>query len=288
MHTPTRIRWGWRVLAFIVVVAVALIVLDGPLTALVARWTNMTTTGIAPGDLRAPLVSLRWVDVALVLLVMRAFALLEHASLGQYGLPWHMHAVSKVAVGLLAGIVAVSLVIGCLLMAGSLQFGAPLSSPASALHEGAQWMVALLAVGCLEELLFRGYLLTTLTRGLGYWPAAVLLSALFTAAHARNPGETVAGLSAVFLFGMLFCGIVNRTGSLWLAIGIHAGWDWAQSFLYGVADSGTIARGRLFAPLVSGASWLSGGTAGPEGSLITLGLLVVALTLTRWRAAGSA
>ncbi|HTU60556.1 MAG TPA: hypothetical protein VMF89_19025, partial [Polyangiales bacterium] len=77
-----------------------------------------------------------------------------------------------------------------------------------------------------------------------------------------------------------------RTGSLWWAIGLHAAWDWAQSFLFGVADSGSVSAYRLMSTHPVGSPWLSGGATGPEGSVFVLPVmllitLVAVLTLPR-------
>jgi membrane protease YdiL (CAAX protease family) len=195
--------------------------------------------------------------------------------MGAYGLPWGTSALMEVLIGTVVGAVALAAVLGALMVAGVLTLGPAALRGASTLTSGAACAVAFLAVAALEEMLFRGYLLATLGRRLGVWPAAVLLSLMFVAAHGHNPGETPAGLTAVFLFGMVFCAIVRWSGALWLPVGIHAGWDWAQSFLFGVPDSGTVAQGRLFAPHFGDLGWLTGGTAGPEGSVLTLALLAI-------------
>jgi len=132
------------------------------------------------------------------------------------------------------------------------------------------WLVGFIGVGFAEEFTVRGYLQYTFASGIGFWPAAVLTSALFTLGHMKNPGETFLGLTDVFLFGMLACFMWWRTGDMWLAVGFHALWDWGLSFFYSVADSGIPALGHLFNSRVQGPSWLSGGTAGPEGSAINL------------------
>jgi hypothetical protein len=87
------------------------------------------------------------------------------------------------------------------------------------------------------------------------------------------------GLFAVGLFGLTFIFSLWRTGSLWWAIGAHTSWNWAQSFLYGVGDSGNMIRYHLLASHPIGQPLLSGGTTGPEGSIFvlpTLALLAVA------------
>src|SRR3989442_350419 len=128
---------------------------------------------------------------------------------------------------------------------------------------GAFRPAALLLVGFSEEFLFRGYALYTLSTGIGFWPAAGLLSALFGAVHLHNPGESwIGGLSAG-LIGLFFCFTVRRTGSLWFAIGLHAAWDYSESFVYSVPDSGAMVPGHLLNSSFHGPRWLTGGTVGP-------------------------
>ena len=83
---------------------------------------------------------------------------------------------------------------------------------------------------------------------------------------------------------MVFCLSLWRTGSLWWAIGFHAAWDWAESFLYGVSDSGTVIQNHLLNTHPLGRPIYSGGLTGPEGSLLVLPILaltaaVILLTL---------
>ena len=66
-------------------------------------------------------------------------------------------------------------------------------------------------------------------------------------AHLGNSGESFSGIVSVGLAGAVFAFSLYRTGSLWWAIGFHTTWDWAQSYLYGVFDSGTIVQGHLLA-----------------------------------------
>jgi hypothetical protein len=69
--------------------------------------------------------------------------------------------------------------------------------------------------------------------------------------------------------------VIWRTGSLAMAFGVHAAWDWAQSFFYGTADSGLHSQGYLLSSHSSGSAWLSGGTAGPEGSVFAIPVTVL-------------
>ena len=173
---------------------------------------------------------------------------------------------------------------------------------------GAIWLLGFFLVGLLEEYLTRGYLQYTLTRGLagiyqwafktrhsrtlGFWTAAIIFSLLFGLGHGKNPGESPIGLLSAGLAAMLFCFSLWRTGSLWWAIGFHTSWDWGQSFLYGVPDSGLMVQHHLLATHPVGKPVLSGGTTGPEGSvfiiaILALASLIILFTLPAARSTGA-
>jgi len=187
---------------------------------------------------------------------------------------------------------------GMLIIDSRLLFGG------DALRYGAIWLGAFLLVALAEEYLTRGYLQYTLTRGLaglyqwafktrhgevlGFWTSAVVFSILFGLGHSNNPGESPIGLLSAGLAGMVFCFSLWRTGSLWWAVGFHTSWDWAQSFLYGVADSGLMVQHHLLGTHPAGKPILSGGTTGPEGSIfivavLALVCLIIVFTLPRKR-----
>ena len=52
-------------------------------------------------------------------------------------------------------------------------------------------------------------------------------------------------------------------------------WDWAETFFYGVPDSGVVAPGHLLNPTFHGSKWLTGGSVGPEGSELVFAILVL-------------
>jgi membrane protease YdiL (CAAX protease family) len=138
------------------------------------------------------------------------------------------------------------------------------------------WAVFFLLVGFLEEFLLRGYSQFTLTRLMGFWPAAVLLSCTFGLIHLQNAGEQWPGLLAAAAIGFFFCLTLRRTGNLWFAVGFHMAWDWGETFFYSVPDSGTLFPGHLLKSSFHGPRWLTGGMVGPEGSVLCL--VVIAAT----------
>jgi CAAX protease family protein len=148
---------------------------------------------------------------------------------------------------------------------------------------GFAWAVTFFAVSIHEEFAFRGYWLFFVAQRMRFWPAALFLSAVFGAAHLGNHGENALGIAQVVEIGLLFCLTIRRTGNLWFAVGFHAAWDWAETFFYGTPDSGLFGNGRLLNTSVQGPNWLTGGSAGPEGSVLALVILLLSALLIHFR-----
>jgi membrane protease YdiL (CAAX protease family) len=113
--------------------------------------------------------------------------------------------------------------------------------------------------------------------GSGFWQAAWATSTLFGFVHTSNRGENWTGILAAAGIGFVFVVSVRVTGSAWWAIGCHAAWDWAESYFYGTADSGLQAKGHFLTTSPVGSTRWSGGTDGPEGSLLVLGIILTML-----------
>jgi uncharacterized protein len=202
---------------------------------------------------------------------------LEKRSLGEYGLPLREAFRKRFWQGTLFGVAEISLAIGALAALGYYHFGRLAIHGSELLRWAAFWVLAFVFVGLYEEFAFRGYVQFTLGGGTRFWPAAVVLSLLFGYVHtgSGNYGETWAGIADVVLTGLFWCFTLRRTGNLWFAVGMHASFDFGESFLYSVPDSGVLLPGHLSNATVSGPSWLSGGTAGPEGSVFDVVILLL-------------
>ncbi len=110
-----------------------------------------------------------------------------------------------------------------------------------------------------------------------FWQAAWATSTLFGFVHTSNGGENWIGIFAAGFIGFVFCVSILVTGSAWWAIGCHAGWDWAETFFYGAADSGMRGQGHFLTANPAGNPLWSGGADGPEGSLLVLGVILLLL-----------
>ena len=198
------------------------------------------------------------------------------------------HRARDLASGFAVGFALLSVLVGALLVFGGARLLGPTLPPAAAVRSGLAWLLAALLIGCFEEIAFRGYLFATLREAHGFWTAAIAVTLAFGAAHGLNIGENPTGLITAALASLLFCLVIRRTGTLWWVIGMHAAWDWAESYFYGSADSGMRSFGRLLTLQPQGGLYLGGGRDGPEGSflcvLVLLGLIAALPLLVPQRA----
>jgi membrane protease YdiL (CAAX protease family) len=141
-----------------------------------------------------------------------------------------------------------------------------------------------IVVGYWEELAFRGYLLQNMIEGLGFALAIVISCLLYGLVHAGNPNAGLLSTGIIVLFGFLRIYGYLATKLLWLSMGMHIGWNFFQSPVFGFAASGH-AKSTLFNITATGPGYLTGGDFGPEGSLIIIPILFGALGIMRWWAA---
>ena len=126
-----------------------------------------------------------------------------------------------------------------------------------------------------EELIFRGILFRWIEDFGGSWMALLLTSALFGAAHLLNPhASPIAAVGIAFEAGVMLGAAYMLTRSLWLPMGLHAAWNFAQGEIYDIPVSGTKVHGMLDASL-SGSPLLTGNGFGLEASPIAMTVATV-------------
>lgn len=202
-------------------------------------------------------------------------AKVEGKPFGSFGLPLRNAFRKRFVQGVTWGLALAFLDIACTYLLGGYSFGSLALPSEKILGYGTAWAVAFTMVGLFEEFLYRGYTLHSLSIGIGFWPAAILLSAIFGGLHLMNAGEGIVGALDVMLYGLFACFTLRRTGNLWFAVGLHSAWNFSLTFLYSVPGSGMRAKGQLLHAALHGPPWLTGGAAGPEGSMIGLAVLIL-------------
>jgi membrane protease YdiL (CAAX protease family) len=187
---------------------------------------------------------------------------------------------SAIGRGLLLGLLMFGVVVACIALTGGYRVDG--------------WGSVTVAVGLVgftaaaavtEELLFRGVLFRVIEERAGTWGALALTAVLFGAMHLANPDATVWGAIAIAIeAGAMLGAAYAATRTLWLPIGLHAGWNLAAAGIFGTEVSGSDAAQGLLEGVTSGPVLLSGGDFGPEASLFAV-LAGAALTVVFLRLA---
>lgn len=221
-------------------------------------------------------------EFGILLALSLVMALVERKTFADYGLPWKAEFAANLGVGFLLGLAEGSVLVALILILGGYSFGSWALHGQAIVGMGLLHLALFLFVGMYEEFLFRGYAQFSLGKLIGFWPAAIFLSIGFGLVHLSNQGEDWVGALSVALVGLLFAFALKRSGNLWYAIGLHAGFDWAESFLYSVPNSGEILKGHLSNAILYGPKWLTGGSIGPEGSVFCFVTLGLQLLVVNW------
>jgi uncharacterized protein len=232
---------------------------------------------VMPFHSRSNTLSWRFIGEAIMMFaaIIPGFimARIEGCPFGDFGLPARRAFRGNFWVGALWGVVSVTILILILRLAGAFEFGG------LSIHGARIWKFALyyaiffLFTGFFEDFLMRGYSQWVLSKGMHFWPTAALLSIAFGSIHSMNPGEAKTGLVAAGCIGFFLCLTLRRTGDLWFAVGFHMAWDWSESYLYAVPDSGAVLPGHLLKSSLHGPDWLTGGSVGPEGSYLVFAII---------------
>jgi uncharacterized protein len=258
------LRSGWRILLFFVLLGLLGTLFVAPVILSGLKVQDLAVLGITLALLTASLVMTRFVN---------------RKPLTAIGLWLNRRAVRDTAAGIgisilmMAGIFLVEVALG---YASPVWQGFPPDRLAlSILQLAATFTLA----AALEELLFRGYAFQTLMQAVTFAPAMLLVSLLFALAHAKNPNATVFGLFNVALAGIWLSFAYFKTRGLWLPTGLHFGWNFAQTAVFGFPTSGAEFGGlKPVVTVQSGPEWVTGGAFGPEGGM----LATIALIAGTW------
>lgn len=217
------------------------------------------------------------IDFALVAAIAWVMSRIERERFSAYGLPLSGAARALFGKGVIWGIVPSILILIPIWLAGACSFHGFALRGSDFATSAVGWALAFLGVGFAEEFLFRGYALKTLAEGIGFWPAAVLLSSLFGLVHLIfKPDEGWIDPISVSLYGVFWCLTLRRTGSLWFAVGFHAASDYTDMIVFAEPNTGNAGKpppGHLLDVVFHGPDWLTGGPRGTEASLLVFVVL---------------
>jgi len=255
----TAIRAGVFVLFYVVSAQLAGWFLSGLNNPLLSGTTVILLTGLIAN-----------------VLCLRIF---EGMHLPDCGLWLNASAGRNLVLGLGGGVGAAALVLLPPVAAGAAHFVMLPNEPPT--PGSVAFLIAMLAGGSIgEELLFRGYGLQILIAAIGSWATILPLGILFGALHYGNPGASLLSSAITAGFGILFGYAYLRSRDLWLPIGLHFGWNFTLP-VFGVNMSGLRIRVAGYEMVWSAGDLWSGGSYGPEASILTLVVLVLLFVYIR-------
>lgn len=261
LPAPSRLR---RLLDFGAVRLCLAFVVTALAGALTARVLHAHTEGLlhalAPG----------FGGAAAALTVYLAYVrLVEGRSAGELA---RQRALPELGIGLTGGAALVALVVAGLAAAGGYQFQGLNEHPGKLGAAFAEMVFA----GVFEELLLRGIVLRILERSLGSGAALLLSSLLFGLMHLPGDGFSPLAMATTVVAGLFLGAAFLATRRLWLCIALHTGWNFTLGSVFSVAVSGHGQPKGLLLGQLSGPDWLTGGSYGLEGSVLTLTVLLFA------------
>jgi membrane protease YdiL (CAAX protease family) len=277
-----RLRLIWRAVLFYVLAYWVLPLGLDPVFNFIAARVHVAA------DFTAANIGLQESENLIVALLCTAlFALYEHRRIDSYGLPLANACSAFTGEGLLAGALMAGAVAAGMYFLGGMQVRGFANVGASLALAALAWAAANICVGLAEELWFRGYLLQTLGKSIGFWNAAIVISLLFTADHYFfKAGENIWDVITLMSLSLLLCYSVRKTGSLWFAVGFHTAFDYMQLFVIGTPNGARIPQGRLLDSSFAGPAWLTGGVLGTEASFLMYPAIALLWVYLWWRYRG--
>lgn len=269
---PQRIRAGWRFAIFVFLLFGFSKLFFWLLTAL---FRYQEHDGWLPTDFLLD----GMLSFGAALLAAWIMSKIEGLAFHEYGLSWNTMSGKHFWHGILWGFAASLLMIILFELLGAATFEGVALHGQALLESASLWAIAFVLLGFAEEFAYRGYSQATLTEGMGFWPAAVLISAIFGAVHYfLKPMENWMDGLSVGLFGLFWCFTLRRTGTLWFAIGFHAMSDYSDMVLFAQPNTGNNGQsltGHLLNISYHGPEWLTGGPRGTEASALEFLILAV-------------
>jgi membrane protease YdiL (CAAX protease family) len=199
----------WRFVAFVAAVFALFYVFEGPASEYLAGKLRINLNLLSP----QALVLSQVLDLVLVLIVVGAAAAFEHRRIDTYGLPLESAFGRKFWEGMAMGFTTIAFVALGMIATGGMRVHGIALHGRDAILSPMFWLITMLFVGVNEEYLSRGYGLQSLARGIGFWPASIVTTSLFSGAHLTKPHENAIDIGMIFALGMLLCFTLARTGN---------------------------------------------------------------------------
>ena len=268
-NDKSRLRAGWRIMIAVILTGLFFNIVDwirnalsmsGPTTAIVGSLIDFTV-------------------VTSAIFLARRFA--DKRSFTSLGFHINKQAGLDLLVGFAIPLILFSFIYLIEYSMGWLTFNSfawETQSPSIIISQTFQNFVRYIFVAWNEELIYRGYIMQSLASGFNLTWGILISSIYFGIEHLSNPNSNGMAVAGIFLAGLFLAYGFLRTGQLWLPIGLHLGWNFFESAVFGFPVSG-YDRPGLLNITVSGPEFWTGGAFGPEAGFIILPINLIGVIL---------
>lgn len=286
-----KLRSGWKI-AFVLAIALAAIFLISTIIGgiagaymaasgdiIVRSLTDITYTERGESILLiVNTITMFLQEAVFILASIIAWKLIMKRKLTDMGLPSPKPHAAELVIGLVLGIVSISVVFAALVLTGQARVES--WTPRFAFKQ-LVYVFIYISVGFAEEIFGRGYVMSVLRQTKSKLVVVLVSAVIFALLHSANPGISLLPYINLALYGVLTAYIYIRSGNIWMCIGYHITWNYFQGYVFGFKVSGTNSQGMLTTTFPKD-TILNGGSFGPEGGLfvtlvILLGILFVKL-----------
>lgn len=222
------------------------------------------------------------IPLAVALIITDAFCkYIDETSLGALGITWHSDSLLHLSTGMVIGCICVGVIflVGCSMGWFRVSTSRFASGDAASVPLFCGAMTDFFTSAVFEELTMRGYVFTVLNDAWGI-PTAVYGSAvIFALFHLmKHPRIPLIFTTNAFVFGVLAAHSRAVTGTLWLPIGLHFGWNMAMGPILGLPCGGRTYEHGLVKCDVEGPQWVTGGDYSPDAGILGTVALIIAAT----------
>jgi membrane protease YdiL (CAAX protease family) len=188
--------------------------------------------------------------------------------------------------GLAIGAATIAAVVAAIWAVGGYQadgFARAFATPRDLMSVGIL-LLCFVVQASIEEIIFRGWLMSALARKFNVAIAVTLTCVVFTLLH-YGPNQQLLVMAASFLFSAFACCWALKARNIWGVMGWHAGWNWllATGFELPVTGIDAGVSALLVRLVPNGPDMITGGAEGPEASLICLIFFAGGSTILLWR-----
>ncbi|MFV0441431.1 MAG: CPBP family intramembrane glutamic endopeptidase [Lachnospirales bacterium] len=210
------------------------------------------------------------VQILAILLLLFIAAKIDGKSLKDYGIKWKENDGSNILKGILLGAILFSIACLPMYILGYYELTTRTFSWTEIIVD----LFGCIAVGVVEEYMFRGFILHKLAF-FGKIPAIIISGCIFAFAHLGNLGVSPVVIANIVLMGAFWAILMFITDSIHLLVGFHFIWDFVEGSILSIPFGDDKPYGILLTKLVNTNPFYTGGEFGLEGSIVLTPFLVV-------------